>query len=149
MTSVPWQHGQTTSNSVFSFATARPPSNDYDTGRTRARAAGPRLQMTPPPEAARRTARETADIRVATYNIHRGRGMDRRVRIERIAAVLATIDPDIVALQEVIGPGLTGVGQAETLGAALGMGWVMAATRELRKHQFGNVILSRHPIKEH
>lgn len=101
------------------------------------------------PEPARRTARETADIRVATYNIHRGRGMDRRVRIERIAAVLATIAPDIVALQEVIGPGLSGMGHAETLGAALGMGWVMATTRELRRHQFGNVIMSRYPIKDH
>src|SRR5690242_14165439 len=107
MTSVPWQHGQMTSNSVFSFATAAPPCCDYDTGRTRA-VGRAEYQLTP--DAPRRTARETADIRVATYNIHRGRGMDRRVRIERIAAVLATIDPDIVALQEVVGPGLTGMG---------------------------------------
>lgn len=98
---------------------------------------------------AARGAREPVDIRVATYNIHRGRGMDRRVRLERITAVLATIDPDVVALQEVIGPGLSGVGQAEALGAGLGMGWVMAATRELRQHQFGNVVLSRYPIREH
>jgi endonuclease/exonuclease/phosphatase family metal-dependent hydrolase len=96
-----------------------------------------------------RGAREPVDIRVATYNIHRGRGMDRRVRLERITAVLATIDPDVVALQEVIGPGLSGTGQAEALGAGLGMGWVMAATRELRRHQFGNVVLSRYPIREH
>ena len=97
----------------------------------------------------RRPARATIDVRVATYNIHRSRGMDRRIRPERIAAVLATIDPDIVALQEVIGPGLTGLGHAEALGAALGMGWVMAPTRELRRHQFGNAILSRYPIHEH
>jgi endonuclease/exonuclease/phosphatase family metal-dependent hydrolase len=89
------------------------------------------------------------DLRVATYNIHRSRGLDRRTRPERIAAVLATIDPDIVALQEVIGPGLAGPGHAEQLGAALGMGWVMAPTRELGRHQFGNVVLSRFPIREH
>jgi len=100
-------------------------------------------------DAPRRSARGAVDIRVATYNIHRGRGMDRRVRLERIMAVLATIDPDIVALQEVIGPGLSGPGQAEQLGACLGMGWVMATTRELRQHQFGNVVLSRYPIREH
>jgi endonuclease/exonuclease/phosphatase family metal-dependent hydrolase len=93
--------------------------------------------------------RDAIDVRVATYNIHRCRGMDRRTRPERIAAVLATIDPDVVALQEVIGPGLSGPGHAEMLGAALGMGWVMAPTRELRRHQFGNVVLSRHPIREH
>jgi endonuclease/exonuclease/phosphatase family metal-dependent hydrolase len=101
------------------------------------------------PEPLRRPAKDFVDLRVATYNIHRGRGMDRRVQPERIAAVLATIDPDIVALQEVIGPGLTGMGHAELLGAALGMGWVMAPTRELRRHQFGNVVLSRYPIRDH
>lgn len=94
-------------------------------------------------------ARDTVDLRVVTYNIHRCRGMDRRVRPERIAALLATINPDVVALQEVIGPGLSGVGHAEELGAALGMGWIMAPTRELRRHQFGNVVLSRFPIREH
>jgi endonuclease/exonuclease/phosphatase family metal-dependent hydrolase len=88
-------------------------------------------------------------LRVATYNIHRSRGMDRRTRPERIAAVLATVDPDVVALQEVIGPGLHGQGHAEELGAALGMGWIMAPTRELRRHQFGNAILSRYPIRDH
>jgi endonuclease/exonuclease/phosphatase family metal-dependent hydrolase len=88
------------------------------------------------------------DLRVVTYNIHRARGLDRRTRPGRIAAVLGPIDADIVALQEVIGPGLT-PGHAEVLGAALGMGWVMAPTRELRRHQFGNVVLSRHPIRDH
>jgi endonuclease/exonuclease/phosphatase family metal-dependent hydrolase len=97
----------------------------------------------------RHAARGSFDLRVATYNIHRSRGMDRRTRPERIAAVLATIDPDVVALQEVIGPGLTGPGHAEELGAALGMGWIMAPTRELRRHQFGNAVLSRYPIREH
>jgi endonuclease/exonuclease/phosphatase family metal-dependent hydrolase len=98
---------------------------------------------------ARPSSRSSIDVRIATYNIHRSRGMDRRTRPERIAAVLATIDPDVVALQEVIGPGLTGPGHAEELGAALGMGWIMAPTRELRRHQFGNVVLSRFPIREH
>jgi endonuclease/exonuclease/phosphatase family metal-dependent hydrolase len=96
-----------------------------------------------------RPARAIIDVRVATYNIHRSRGMDRRTRPDRIVAVLAAVAPDIVALQEVIGPGLSGPGHAQEIGAALGMGWVMAPTRELRQHQFGNVILSRYPIREH
>ncbi len=94
-------------------------------------------------------ARTHVDLRVATYNIHRSKGMDRRTRPERIAAVLATIDADIIALQEVIGPGKSEPGHAEQIGAALGMGWVMAPTRELRQRQFGNVVLSRFPIREH
>jgi endonuclease/exonuclease/phosphatase family metal-dependent hydrolase len=89
------------------------------------------------------------DVRIATYNIHRCRGMDRRTAPLRIAEVLREIDADVVALQEVIGAGPAGAGQAEEIGAALGMGWVMTAVRHLRRHLFGNVILSRFPISQH
>jgi endonuclease/exonuclease/phosphatase family metal-dependent hydrolase len=88
-------------------------------------------------------------VRVATYNIHRGRGLDGRTRISRIAAVLASIDADIVALQEVVGASPLRPGQAAELGAALAMGWVMAPTRHLRTALFGNVVLSRFPIRQH
>ena len=88
-------------------------------------------------------------LRIATYNIHRCRGLDRRTRPDRIAAVLEEIDADVIALQEVIGAGPSGAGHAEELGAALGMGWVMAPARHLRGHLFGNVILSRLPIRQH
>jgi endonuclease/exonuclease/phosphatase family metal-dependent hydrolase len=91
----------------------------------------------------------SVDLRVVTYNVHRCQGLDRRTRPERIAAVLKAIDADVIALQEVIGPGLTGPGHAEEIGASLGMGWVMAPTRERRRHQFGNVVLSRLPIRDH
>ncbi|MCC7123414.1 MAG: endonuclease/exonuclease/phosphatase family protein [Acidobacteria bacterium] len=93
--------------------------------------------------------RHTHGVRVATYNIHRCRGLDGRTRVERIAAVLARIDADIVALQEVVGASPLKAGQAAELGAALGMGWVMAPTRHLRGALFGNVVLSRFPIKHH
>ncbi|OYW04783.1 MAG: hypothetical protein B7X11_02575, partial [Acidobacteria bacterium 37-65-4] len=71
----------------------------------------------------------SVDLRIVTYNIHRARGMDRRVRPERIAEVLGEVNADVIALQEVIGPGLAGPGHAEGIGAALGMGWVMAPAR--------------------
>jgi endonuclease/exonuclease/phosphatase family metal-dependent hydrolase len=90
-----------------------------------------------------------ANLRIATYNIHRCRGLDRRTRPDRIAAVLAEIGADVIALQEVIGAGPSGAGHAEELGAALGMGWVMAPARHLRGHLFGNVILSRLRITQH
>ena len=88
-------------------------------------------------------------LRIATYNIHRSRGLDGRTKPHRIAAVLAGIDADVVALQEVIGPGPRGTSHAEAIGAALGMGWVMAPARLLRGHQFGNAVLSRYPITQH
>ena len=89
------------------------------------------------------------DVRIATYNIHRCRGMDRRVVPGRIVHVLRELNADVVALQEVIGAGPQGAGQAEEIGAALGMGWVMACVRTLRQHQFGNVVMSRFPIVHH
>jgi len=39
-------------------------------------------------------------IKVASYNIHKGVGTDQRRRPDRIMAVLAEIDADIIALQE-------------------------------------------------
>src|SRR5215471_16030037 len=90
-----------------------------------------------------------ADLRIATYNIHRCRGLDRRVMPSRIAGVIGEIGADVVALQEVFGANGNHPGHAEELGAALGMGWVMAPTRRLRGHLFGNVVLSRLPIRHH
>ncbi len=94
-------------------------------------------------------SKRTRTIRVATYNIHSGRGMDGRTRLERIAGVLAAVDADVVALQEVIGASPLKPGQAAELGAALGMGWVMAPTRHVRTALFGNVVLSKFPVRHH
>ena len=94
-------------------------------------------------------ASASVDVRIATYNIHRCRGMDRRTAPHRIVEVLRDINADVVALQEVIGPGPAGAGQAEEIGAAVGMGWVMTSVRHLRRHLFGNVVLSRFPIVHH
>ncbi len=94
-------------------------------------------------------ARRTRTVRVATYNVHRCRGMDARTSPQRIASVIAGLDADVVALQEVVGASQRRPGQAAELGAALGMGWVMAPTRHLRGALFGNVVLTRLPVRQH
>jgi len=88
-------------------------------------------------------------LRIATYNIHRCRGLDGRTRPDRIAAVLRDIEAEVIALQEVVGAGPRGSSQIEEIGASLGMGWVMATVRHLRGHHFGNAVLSRLPIRQH
>ncbi len=99
--------------------------------------------------AVRSAYQDAAALRVATYNIHRCRGLDRRIRPQRIADVLLPLNADIIALQEVIGPGPRNTGQDEELATALGMYWAMAPTRMIRGHLYGNVILSRYPIVHH
>ena len=44
---------------------------------------------------------DKAIIRVMTYNIHHGEGVDGNVDIDRIAKVIRDANADIVALQEV------------------------------------------------
>lgn len=88
-------------------------------------------------------------LRVATYNIHRCRGMDRLTRPDRVTAVIREVGADVVALQEVVGAGPRGVSHIEEIGAALGMGWVMAPTRHYRGALFGNVVLTRLPVRQH
>src|SRR5204862_6185223 len=84
-------------------------------------------------------------LRIATYNIHRCRGLDGRTMSARVADVIRSIEPDVIALQEVIGAAPNSPGHAEELGALPGMGWVMAPTRHLRGALVGNVRLSPPP----
>jgi len=87
-------------------------------------------------------------IRVATYNIHRGRGLDRRVQIGRITEVLQEIDGDIIALQEVLS--LEGKKleehQARFIAHQLDFHYRIGETRRLHGGAYGNVTLSRFPF---
>jgi endonuclease/exonuclease/phosphatase family metal-dependent hydrolase len=89
-------------------------------------------------------------IRIATYNIHKARGLDRRVRVERIARVLDAIQPDIVALQEVVSHEGRSIEdhQAAYLAAQLGYSYAIGETRKHRGGVYGNVTLSRWTIEE-
>ena len=89
------------------------------------------------------------NLRVATYNVHRCRGIDGRVRPERIAAVLKEVDADVVALQEVVSvsDGEPEENQAEYLAGQLGLHGQLGENRRFRGGAYGNVILSRHPMK--
>ena len=93
-------------------------------------------------------------LKVATYNIHKCVGIDRRRSVERIARVIEEIDPDIIALQEVVSEVIEGGkredrDQAAALADRLGMQLVMGpAIRNHRVH-YGNVVLTKMPIVSH
>jgi endonuclease/exonuclease/phosphatase family metal-dependent hydrolase len=87
-------------------------------------------------------------IRIATYNVHKCRGLDGRVRPERIAEVLGEIDADILALQEVISAPdrRGGEDQAGFLAKEMGLKFVLGETRRRNGRPYGNLVLSRYPI---
>ena len=86
-------------------------------------------------------------FRVVTYNVHKCRGLDRRVRPGRIAAVLRALDADVIALQEVlsVGGGVREMDQARFIAGELGYHCAVGENRRLRGGAYGNVVLSRQP----
>src|SRR5215510_4014091 len=83
-------------------------------------------------------------MRIATYNIHKGRGMDGRTSIKRILNVLA----ELIALQEVFAVCDSHEGQVEILASELGLTAAFGCTRHHRGRPYGNAILTRWPILE-
>ena len=81
-------------------------------------------------------------LRVVTYNVHKCRGMDRRVSAVRIAGVLRELHADVVGLQEVTDE------QAECISSELEMPFAMGENRQHHGCAYGNVLMSPWPIGE-
>jgi len=93
------------------------------------------------------------ELRIVTYNIHKGiGGIDRRYRLERTIEALRRIDPDVCYLQEVD----EGVArsrrerQVDVIADALGLRHRLYGPNvRLREGHYGNAILCRHPFDHH
>lgn len=89
-------------------------------------------------------------VRVATYNIHKCRGLDGRTSPERIASVLCDLRADIIALQEVlhVGNAKPRLDQVRYLASALpGYQAYFGENRKSHGGAYGNLTLSRLPLK--
>jgi endonuclease/exonuclease/phosphatase family metal-dependent hydrolase len=89
------------------------------------------------------------NIRVMTYNIQHGEGLDGRVDIERIAAVIRAAQADIVALQEV-DRGVERSHRIDTMVALSEltgiMKWAFGRNIDYQGGDYGNGVLTRFPI---
>jgi len=85
-------------------------------------------------------------FRVATYNIHRGKGLDGVRNLQRTATVLK--DADIIGINEAAGPSALGdPNQVAQLADILDMGWLFAANQyRWYRRYFGNGLLSRFEV---
>ncbi|MBZ5635230.1 MAG: endonuclease/exonuclease/phosphatase family protein [Acidobacteriia bacterium] len=88
-------------------------------------------------------------FRIATYNIHKCRGVDGRVHPERVARVLEEVNADIVSLQEVVSHEGAAIAdhQADYLAGRLGLFGAMGETRKHHGGAYGNLTLSRWDFK--
>ncbi|WP_338698234.1 endonuclease/exonuclease/phosphatase family protein [Streptomyces sp. Q6] len=96
-------------------------------------------------------------LRIATYNIHAGSGMDNVFDLDRQAAALRALDADVIGLQEVDvhwGERSRNLDVAQELADRLGMRVSFAPIYSLDpvttggpRREYGVAVLSRYPIR--
>lgn len=93
-------------------------------------------------------ASETKPLRVMSWNIHHGVGMDHKLDIARIASFIDKEKPDLVVLQEV--DHLAGrskkIDETAELAKLTGMTGIFGKAMDFDGGGYGQAILSRHPI---
>ena len=96
-----------------------------------------------------------ASLKVMTYNIHHAGGMDGKLDLDRIAAIIAREEPDIVGLNEVdnnFAERSNFLNEPKVLAEKLGMHYVYGPTLSSgdaeKPNQYGNALLSKFPIEK-
>jgi endonuclease/exonuclease/phosphatase family metal-dependent hydrolase len=90
-------------------------------------------------------------LRVLSYNIHHGEGVDHKLDLARLADVIKSVKPDLVALQEVdqVTERTNKVDQAAELARLTGLNVVFGGNIRHQGGNYGNAVLSRLPIVRH
>jgi len=86
-------------------------------------------------------------LRIASYNVHRAIGSDRRTDPGRILAVLREIDADVMALQEVEAHD-DGADMLAWLAKETGFHAIAGTTLQRHDGHYGNGILTRCPVHD-
>jgi endonuclease/exonuclease/phosphatase family metal-dependent hydrolase len=91
------------------------------------------------------------EIRVVTYNIHHGEGLDKKFDLARISKVVMAAKPDIVALQEVDQgtKRASGVDQPAEFERLTGMKVVFGRNIPYDGGGYGTAVLTSLPIRSH
>jgi endonuclease/exonuclease/phosphatase family metal-dependent hydrolase len=79
-------------------------------------------------------------FRLATYNVHKCKGIDLRVSPRRIADVIGEVKPDIIAAQEILHS------QAEAISSDLNLPLTFGAVRHHRGEPYGNAVFTSLPV---
>lgn len=87
-------------------------------------------------------------LRLATWNIHRGIGRDGVQNLRRIALVIGEINPDLIGLQEVEQRAGESGDEAWSLKTLTGMELVVGPTMRHETDEYGNALLTRLPVLE-
>lgn len=89
-------------------------------------------------------------LRVMTYNIHHGEGLDKKVDLKRIADLIKREQADLVGLQEV-DKGMERTARRDLgaeLAALTGLTCVFSNNYSIQGGEYGNAILTRFPVKQ-
>jgi endonuclease/exonuclease/phosphatase family metal-dependent hydrolase len=79
-------------------------------------------------------------FRVATYNVHKCKGMDFRVDPARIADVIGYLESEIIATQEILLP------QAEEISRLIDVPFIFGMARQHAEQPYGNAIFTKLPV---
>lgn len=85
-------------------------------------------------------------LRLATWNIHMGIGLDGERDLARTAQVIRELAPDVIALQEVDNRVEQKINDLEKLGEVTGLSVVAGPTLQRKTGDYGNALLTRLPV---
>ncbi|MEX2606331.1 MAG: endonuclease/exonuclease/phosphatase family protein [Kiritimatiellia bacterium] len=108
---------------------------------------GPRVERVPEWSA---TTDRSETLRIMSYNIQSCRGMDGKVRPERIARIINAFDPDVVAVQEVDAHRLSSGSQdqAHLIAEHLRMEHVFLTRLDREEEGYSIAVFSKHPFEQ-